>query len=171
MNLLWKFTAAPAAFLITLLQVAGATVPYDAPGSGIKAPGGASGFFRTEKVDGRWWFVDPNGELFFALGTDWVNADGFNKAYTRIIKEKYGTTEKWAAATVKRLKSWGMNHLGTSNTPELRGKGLAYSHGGAGFARQAEVSRGMEETAQCVSSGLGGGMSGIRKIADENFSA
>lgn len=128
MNLLWKFTAAPAAFLITLLQVAGATVPYDAPGSGIKAPGGASGFFRTEKVDGRWWFVDPNGELFFALGTDWVNADGFNKAYTRIIKEKYGTTEKWAAATVKRLKSWGMNHLGTSNTPELRGKGLAYSH-------------------------------------------
>jgi hypothetical protein len=28
----------------------------------------ATGFFRTEKVDGRWWLVDPEGHLFFSLG-------------------------------------------------------------------------------------------------------
>ena len=28
----------------------------------------ATGFFRTEKVDGKWWFVDPDGRLFFSLG-------------------------------------------------------------------------------------------------------
>lgn len=28
----------------------------------------ATGFFRTEKVDGRWWFVDPDGRLFWSLG-------------------------------------------------------------------------------------------------------
>jgi len=25
----------------------------------------ATGRFRTEKIDGRWWFVDPEGYLFF----------------------------------------------------------------------------------------------------------
>ena len=28
----------------------------------------ATGFFRTEKIDGRWWFVDPDGRLFWSLG-------------------------------------------------------------------------------------------------------
>ena len=28
----------------------------------------ATGFFRTEKIDGRWWFVDPDGYLFFSAG-------------------------------------------------------------------------------------------------------
>lgn len=28
----------------------------------------ASGFFRTEKVDGKWWMVDPDGYLFFSNG-------------------------------------------------------------------------------------------------------
>jgi len=32
----------------------------------------AAGFFRTEKVDGRWWFVDPEGYLFLSVGVDCV---------------------------------------------------------------------------------------------------
>lgn len=28
----------------------------------------ASGFFRTQKVDGKWWMVDPDGYLFFSHG-------------------------------------------------------------------------------------------------------
>ena len=28
----------------------------------------ATGHFRTEKVDGKWWFVDPEGKLFWSLG-------------------------------------------------------------------------------------------------------
>ncbi|HEX2951638.1 MAG TPA: beta-galactosidase [Armatimonadota bacterium] len=30
----------------------------------------ATGFFRTEKANGKWWFVDPAGHLFFSLGVD-----------------------------------------------------------------------------------------------------
>ncbi len=30
----------------------------------------ATGFFRVEQVDGRWWFVDPDGHLFFSTGAD-----------------------------------------------------------------------------------------------------
>lgn len=30
----------------------------------------ATGFFRVEKIDDRWWFVDPDGHLFFSTGAD-----------------------------------------------------------------------------------------------------
>ena len=32
----------------------------------------ATGFFRTEKRDGRWWLVDPDGRMFFSHGVDCV---------------------------------------------------------------------------------------------------
>jgi len=34
----------------------------------------AAGFFRTEKVNGKWWLVDPEGRLFFSHGIDCVRA-------------------------------------------------------------------------------------------------
>ncbi|MEM6459160.1 MAG: beta-galactosidase [Planctomycetota bacterium] len=36
----------------------------------------ATGHFRTEKVDGAWHLVDPEGRLFFSLGVDVVKASG-----------------------------------------------------------------------------------------------
>ena len=35
-----------------------------------------SGFFRTAKVDGRWWFVDPEGYLFLSHGVNCVGPGG-----------------------------------------------------------------------------------------------
>lgn len=32
----------------------------------------ATGYFRTEKVKGKWWLVDPEGRLFFSHGIDCV---------------------------------------------------------------------------------------------------
>lgn len=32
----------------------------------------ATGHFRVEKVDGKWWLVDPDGRLFFSHGVDCV---------------------------------------------------------------------------------------------------
>jgi hypothetical protein len=40
----------------------------------------ATGFFRIEKVDGRWWFVDPDGYLFLSVGVDCVNPGGGGNA-------------------------------------------------------------------------------------------
>ena len=34
----------------------------------------ATGRFRTEKVSGKWWLVDPDGRLFFSHGVDGVSA-------------------------------------------------------------------------------------------------
>lgn len=33
----------------------------------------ATGFFRTAKLDGNWWLVDPDGALFLSLGIDTVS--------------------------------------------------------------------------------------------------
>jgi hypothetical protein len=41
--------------------------------AGPKLP--ATGFFRTEKRNGKWWLVDPEGALFFSIGMDCVNTD------------------------------------------------------------------------------------------------
>ena len=32
-----------------------------------------TGFFRVEEIDGRWWFIDPEGYLFLSVGVDCVN--------------------------------------------------------------------------------------------------
>jgi hypothetical protein len=32
----------------------------------------ATGFFRTDKLNGKWWLVDPDGRLFFSHGIDCV---------------------------------------------------------------------------------------------------
>jgi hypothetical protein len=36
----------------------------------------ATGFFRTAKVDDRWWFVDPEGYVFLSLGVDCMAPGG-----------------------------------------------------------------------------------------------
>ena len=39
-----------------------------------------TGFFRVEKIDGHWWFVDPDGYLFLSHGVDCVNPGGGGNA-------------------------------------------------------------------------------------------
>lgn len=43
----------------------------------------ATGFFRTQLIDGRWWLVDPEGYLFLSYGVDCVAPAGDN--YTKNI--------------------------------------------------------------------------------------
>jgi len=40
-----------------------------------------TGFFRTKKIDGRWWFVDPEGYLFLSHGVNCVSPGGGGGVY------------------------------------------------------------------------------------------
>jgi hypothetical protein len=40
----------------------------------------ATGFFRVEKADGRWWFVDPDGHLFLSMGADVIRPESATPA-------------------------------------------------------------------------------------------
>lgn len=74
-------------------QLAGTTlhtVRYDKYG-GIKALGhhGATGYFRLEKIDGRWWFVTPDGHLFFLKGVDSMSHEEWG--YGTLYRNSDGT--------------------------------------------------------------------------------
>jgi len=107
--------------------------PYAVKGSGVRAPGRATGFFRVARVGDRHWLVDPRGELFFAVGTDHVNyyAHWCQKLgyapYNRFCQKKYGLVERWAESAAARLRAWGFNLLGAGNIEPVRYHGLAHT--------------------------------------------
>ena len=122
----------------------------------------ATGYFRTVKRDGKWWFVTPSGHLFFLLGMGTVDTRGETLVegreqmfewlpakddplaahystltwsapgpggtppaerrvynfYSANLERKYGKDwyGQWQQATLARLKSWGFNSLGWSDT-------------------------------------------------------
>lgn len=47
----------------------------------------ATGFFRTEKIDGKWWIVDPEGYIFWTAGLNCVASDAVNTGVTE--RENY----------------------------------------------------------------------------------
>jgi len=61
---------------------------YSTYGGYLQAQIKPTGFFRIEKVDGRWWFVDPEGYLFLSVGVDCVHPGGGGNA--KWINERQG---------------------------------------------------------------------------------
>lgn len=49
----------------------------------------ATGYYRLEKVDGRWWLVTPQGRLFFVIGMDGVTYH--EGGYATPVLDKDGT--------------------------------------------------------------------------------
>ncbi len=54
-------------------DVSGAVYNYSKFGGYTQMKVRATGFFRTEKINGRWWFVDPEGYLFLSVGVDGIS--------------------------------------------------------------------------------------------------
>lgn len=97
----------------------------------------ATGFFRVEQVDGKWWFVDPDGHLFFSIGADCMRpysetrVEGrkdlfaalpppelrarppFVSFYTWNLLRRFGPDweAKWIDFSVRRMDAWGLNTI------------------------------------------------------------
>jgi hypothetical protein len=41
-------------------------------GGFVKTQAKATGFFRVEQIDGKWWFIDPEGHYFFSNGANGI---------------------------------------------------------------------------------------------------
>ena len=63
------------------------------------------GFFRTEKVDGRWRMVRSGEAPFTILSTSHVT-------YRKDIGK---SVDDWSKETVDRLSKWGFNTVGNSS--------------------------------------------------------
>ena len=82
--------------------------------------GNPDGYFRVRKIDGRWWMVDPAGNLFLAKSVASFVPGGSARQRAK-MKEKFGNTAGWATAEIKFLKSCGFNALGAWSNSEAFG--------------------------------------------------
>lgn len=93
----------------------------------------ASGRFRTERIDGVWWLITPDGHGFFSAGVDHLRPEGdFSPPLGRApyhdnILALYGSDDGWAAATLPRLHTFGLNTIGAFSAPELFPHAIAYT--------------------------------------------
>ncbi len=101
----------------------------------------ATGFFRVEQRDGRWWFVDPDGHLFLSLGADVIQpesatpsagreaffrgrlpkaalsgrsaADRTVSFLTWNLFRRFGQSWSpgWIELTLRRMEAWGLNTI------------------------------------------------------------
>ncbi|MCD7937074.1 MAG: hypothetical protein LUG98_09470, partial [Tannerellaceae bacterium] len=78
----------------------------------------ATGFFRTEKVDGRWWIIDPQGYPFIHKAVVAVNP-GKSPKQREVFTEKYGSRENWIKEETALLKKYGFNGAGAWTDTEV----------------------------------------------------
>ena len=109
----------------------------------------ATGFFRVEQVDGRWWFVDPDGHLFFSTSSTGLGAGGGDARlqgredyfaalppvdaspapgrrpqtgfYAWNLERRHGAEAqaKWVDLAIRRLEKWGLNTIGNWSDSRL----------------------------------------------------
>ncbi|MDQ3003682.1 MAG: hypothetical protein M3Y08_20790, partial [Fibrobacterota bacterium] len=106
----------------------------------------ATGRFRTQKVEGKWWLVDPDGRLFWSIGITCVNSGETTPITGREnyfisppangdyrganLNRKFGSTwyAKAGAMTHERFRSWGVNTFGNWSDKGIYGlKKTAYT--------------------------------------------
>ncbi|MDP6038055.1 MAG: hypothetical protein QGG64_05860, partial [Candidatus Latescibacteria bacterium] len=81
-----------------------------------------TGFFRTQKIDGRWWFVDPDGYLFFGTALNsirWGSPKDRSVTAPPIFESRWSDPQAWAQETVGFLRTNGFNVVGTWSDPLL----------------------------------------------------
>ncbi|EHQ30757.1 hypothetical protein Mucpa_6707 [Mucilaginibacter paludis DSM 18603] len=78
----------------------------------------ATGFFHVVKVNGRWWSVDPEGNLFIDKGMNDINigVSDNNKAAFAI---QFSDPSNWALKTTQMLRQLGFNGAGAWSSYNL----------------------------------------------------
>jgi hypothetical protein len=109
----------------------------------------ATGFFRVEQVDGRWWFVDPDGHLFFSTSSTGIGGGGGDArlkgredyftamppseaapaagrrpqtgfyAWNLARRHGAGSNTKWIDLAIRRMEAWGLNTIGNWSDSRL----------------------------------------------------
>jgi hypothetical protein len=130
-------------------SLAKADSPYCRYGGYKATAARATGFFRVEKIDGKWWFVDPDGHLFLSVGADCIGSGvttstqgreqlfaaippaeltparasgrGGASFYTWNLVRRFGNEwgAKWLSLTARRMFAWGFNTVGNWSDPRL----------------------------------------------------
>jgi hypothetical protein len=109
----------------------------------------ATGYFRVEQIDGRWWFVDPDGHLFFSTSSTGIGSGSGDSRlkgredyfaalppveaapapgrrprtgfYAWNLARRHGgeSNTRWIDLAIRRMESWGLNTIGNWSDSQL----------------------------------------------------
>ena len=71
-----------------------------------------TGYFHVQAVNGSWVIVDPEGSPFISKGINSVRM-GSTAASVSALTDKFGHENRWPEKTVKDLRAWGFNTIGS----------------------------------------------------------
>ena len=78
----------------------------------------ATGFFRTQKIGDRWWFIDPEGWPYIFKGVAVFSMGGSDRQKEALVNT-FGTPEHWAEDQQDMLRSYGFNGLGAWSAVDI----------------------------------------------------
>jgi hypothetical protein len=106
-----KWQAYPTRTLADLNDFVPAAIPLTKFGGRADKKQPTTGFFHPQKINGRWWLIDPEGGLFIHTGVVSVtsrNKFSSEEPFARLYRSK----EKWAQSTLQLLRDNGFNGTG-----------------------------------------------------------
>ena len=116
--------------LSTLTDYIPATATLDKYGGNTAMKFNATGYFRTEFKDGRWYLVTPDGNAYFNTAMANVTVDNSSQKAKNGFNSLYGSNEKWAKLTSELLKDNGFYSMGAwskHETVNLESNKMSYS--------------------------------------------
>ncbi len=72
---------------------------------------GATGFFRVEKIGGRWWMITPEGNLYLSKGVCSFSPGNSARSQAELTT-RYGSRGAWARIEAAKFKGYGFNSVG-----------------------------------------------------------
>ena len=80
--------------------------------------GQATGFFHIEKIENRWWLIDPLGNPFWMRAI--YNVERHAVGGKKALIAKYGSFRKWSEQVLRRMLAWGFNATGEYSENAVR---------------------------------------------------
>ena len=75
----------------------------------------AAGYFYVTQIDGRWWFVTPDGNGFISMGVNHFDLAALKYPdNVHILRDRYGFSDEEyiRKGIVAPLREWGFNTIG-----------------------------------------------------------
>lgn len=96
--------------LLTAIAILSCTIAtaaeLDTYGGFTDIKGEKTGFFHTQKIDGRWWLVTPDGHGFYGIGLSHP-VTGFSQG--TVTYSYKGNQEAWLRDGIKKMRDLGYN--------------------------------------------------------------
>jgi hypothetical protein len=113
-------------------------VPLDRYGGRVDRHFNSTGFFYTQKIDGRWWFIDPDGHPYLSAAVASVSPAS-SPASVAAFAKTFGTQTVWVSKTRELLLSDGFNGAGAWSNIGLLAAAPAQSNHPLAYAINLEI--------------------------------